>query len=133
MSTGYIDRDLIKKFPNKYKLTPKKIKKLKILDWDRLKQETWQNNAMLTGNWYCHLEGCQSFGQRFNDEDEFWIGFREDDNKIDCNFTSYGGMCSYKFDKFYDILDIENRFDMQVQVNTISWLNRMIDEGILGV
>lgn len=133
MNKGYIDFDLIKKVPNKYRLTPKKIKKLKILDWNRLKQKTWQNNAMLNGNWYCHIEGCQKDGQRFNDESEFWIGFRENDNKVDCNFTGYGGMCSYDFDKFYMASEIGSKYDMQVQANTIRWLNQMIDNGILGI
>ena len=128
----FIDFNLIKQYPNKYNLTPKKIKKLKILDWDRLKKKTRHNNAMLSGNWWCHLEGSNLKG-RYDDEDEFWIGFNEDNNKIDCHFTSFGGMCHYKFNKFYVLDEIENVFDMNVQVNTIKWLNTMIDEGILGI
>jgi hypothetical protein len=128
----YIDYDLVNQYPNKYNLTPKNIKKLKIADWDRLKKETWHNNAMLTGNWWCHLEGC-SLTNYYDDESEFWIGFNEDNNKVDCSFTAYGGMCSYDFDQFYNASDIENNFDMNVQVNAIRWLNRMIDEGILVV
>lgn len=132
MSQRYIDFDLIDKYPNKYNLTPKSIKKLKILDWDRLKEKTWHNNAMLSGNWWCHLEGCNAGGQ-YDDETEFWIGFNEDNGKVDCHFSSYGGMCHYNFKNFYDSKDIENKYDMQMQVNTIHWLNMMIDEGILGV
>lgn len=128
----YIDFDLIKKYPNKYNLTPKSIKKLRIADWNRLKKKTWHNNAMLSGNWWCHLEGCNLNG-KYDDEDEFWIGFNKDNDKIDCSFTAYGGMCSYKFDKFYQSLDIENKFDMNVQANAIKWLNQMIDEGILQI
>lgn len=132
MSQRYIDFDLIDKYPNKYNLTPKNIKKLKILDWGRLKEKTWHNNAMLSGNWWCHLEGCNAGGQ-YDDETEFWIGFNEDNNKVDCHFSTYGGMCHYNFKNFYDSKDIENKYDMQMQVNTIRWLNMMIDEGILGV
>lgn len=128
----YIDYELIKKYPNKYNLTPKSIKALKILDWDKLKKSTWHNNAMLSGNWWCHLEGC-SLNGNYCDESEFWIGFNEDNGKIDCDFTCFGGMCYYKFDKFYDPSDIENYLDMNVQVNTIRWLNEMIDDGILGL
>ena len=133
MSRQYIDFDLINKYPNKYKLTPTNIKKLKILDWEKLKSKTWYNNAMLNGNWWCHLEGCQKDGQQYNDEDEFWIGFNEDNNKIDCTFSCHGGMCHYLFEKFYDAKEIENKFDMMVQVNAIRWLNEMIDDGILEV
>jgi len=129
---GYINYNLIRMYPNKYNLTVKSIKKLKILDWDRLKKKTWHNKAMLTGNWWCHLEGCNLLGD-YDDEDEFWIGFNEDNDKIDCSFSSYGGMCGYEFENFYNFNDIENKYDMNVQANAIKWLNQMIDDGILGV
>lgn len=35
---SYLDFDLMKKYPNKYNLTPKNIKTVKVLDWDRLKE-----------------------------------------------------------------------------------------------
>lgn len=132
MSQRYIDYDLIDKYPNRYNLTPKKIKKLKILDWGKLKENTWLNNAKLDGTWWCHLEGCND-GEKYDSEDEFWIGFNEDNNTIDSNFTSYEGMCLYNFKKFYNSAEINNKYDMQVQVNAIKWLNMMIDEGILGL
>lgn len=128
----YIDFKLIEEYPNKYNLTPKEINKLKILDWERLKKKTWHNNAMLSGDWWCHLEGSNLKGN-YDDEDEFWIGFNEANNKIDCHFTSYGGMCHYRFNEFYKACDIENKYDMHVQVNAIRWLNEMIDDGILGI
>lgn len=45
MGKKYIDYELIKKYPNKYNLKPKDIKKLKILDWERLVKHTWYNSA----------------------------------------------------------------------------------------
>ena len=42
-------------------------------------------------------------------------------------------MCSYNFKEFYNLKDIEDKYDMQIQVNVIKWLNEMIDEGILGL
>ena len=84
-------------------------------------------------NWYCHLEGSQSAGQSYEDEDEFWIGFQEDTNKINCYFSSFGGMCGYTFNKFYDPQHIHNQFDINVQVNALRWLNKMIDEKILSL
>ena len=128
----YIDFNLIRRNPNKYKLTPDNIKKLKILDWDKLKKETWHNKAKKNGNWWCHLEGSNLNG-KYDDEDEFWIGFREEDNKVDCTFSCHSGMCKYLFKEFYKADSIENVFDMNVQVNTIRWLNKMIDRGILGI
>lgn len=68
----YLDLDLIKKYPNKYNLTPKNIKTIKVLDWDRLKKDayTWKNTAMNSPCW-CHIEGCQKEGQKFDDEVNF--------------------------------------------------------------
>ncbi len=133
MTKMYVDYDLINKNPNKYGLKPSDIKKLKILDWEKLKTKTWYNSAKKdSGNWWCKLIGCNVTGN-YNDEDEFWIGFNVDNDKIDYHFTSYGGMCGYEFDEFYDGKCIENKYDMQVQANTIHWLNDLLDEKILGV
>ena len=136
-NSRYIDFKLIEHYPNKYDLTPSMIRKLRILDWDRLKKETWYNEAMKkTGSWWCHLEDCSELNSNkkvYCDEDEFWIGFREENNTIDYNFTSYGGMCGYSFDKFYSVNDIENKYDMVVQVKAIRFLNRLLDAGILGL
>jgi len=129
-----MDKTLFDTVPNKYNLTMKDIRHLKILDWDRLKKACWKNDAMKrTGSWWCHLEGCQLAGKPYNDEDEFWIGFREEDNTVRCHFSSYGGMCGYNFNKFYSPRSVQNDFDIRVQVNTIRWLNMMIDEKILGL
>ena len=129
----YIDYSLIEKYPNKYNLKPKDIKNLKILDWGRLQTRTWLNKAKLSGTWWCHLEGCNKPGTQYDDFDEFWIGFNEDNNKIDYKFYANDGMCGYEFKKFYDGKWIENEYDMQMQANVIRWLNKMIDEGILGI
>ena len=129
----YTDFKLTEQYPNKYNLTPKGIKKLKVLDWERLKKHTWYNNAMnKTGKWWCHLEGCQLRGS-YDDFDEFWIGFNEENNKIDSKFYCCEGMCNYNLTSFYDCKEIENKYYLQVQVNAIKYINNLIDEGILGL
>lgn len=130
MGNLYVDYDLIEKYPNKYGLTPKNIKKLKILDWNELKKHTWHNEAMKTGNWWCHTEGC-NLGGKYDDYDEFWIGFNENNDRIDFNFTTWEGMGKYEFDKFYK--DTENKYHLQVQVNAIKYLNMLINKGILSI
>ena len=132
MGKEHINTELITKYPNKYNLTVKKIRQLKVLDWDKLKENTWENHAMNNGPWYCHLEGSNIDG-KYDDNSEFWIGFRESDDKVRCNFTAYEGMCNYNFNAFYYPKTICNKFEMNVQVNTIRWLNKMIDEGVLGL
>lgn len=126
---------LIDLYPNKYNLTPAKLHKLIVKDWVRLKKNTWHNEAMKdTGSWWCHLEGSQEpDNTKYCDDDEFWIGFNEVDNTIKFWFSSYEGMCGYEFKKFYDFNEIDNKFDLNVQVNAIRWLNKMIDEKILGL
>lgn len=124
----YIDYVLIRQNPNKYNIKPKDIKKLKVLDWNKLKENTWFNQAMNKPCW-CHLEGAgkDCFGES---EDDFWIGFFED-GKIDFHFSAYGGMCGYKFNEFYKAEEIENEFDMEIQVKAINYLNKLLDEKII--
>lgn len=127
----YIDYDLIKQHPNRYNITPESIKRLRVLNWDKLKQIMWFNKATTPHRW-CRLIGCQKDGEKYDDWDEFWIGIAENGN-IDYHFTCYEGMCSYNFKEFYDLKDIEDKYDMQIQVNVIKWLNEMVDEEIIGV
>lgn len=129
-----VDFSRTKKYPNKYNLTPDGIKELRILDWERLKKKTWPNIAMsATGEWWCIIIGCHPCDPMYDDEDECWIGFRREDDKIKCEFSCFSGMCTYDFETFYDPEVIENQYDINVHVNTIKWLNKMIDEGILGL
>lgn len=131
MGNYYMDYELIKQYPNKYNLTPKNIKNLKILDWKKLKKKTWYNDAMKdSGEWWCHLEGCSLSG-KYDDTDEFWIGFNEKNNQIRLSFTCWEGMGKYEFDEFYK--DTGNKYDLNMQINTIKFLNMLIDEKILGI
>lgn len=118
---------------NKYNLTPKSIKKLKILDWKRLKKITWYNQAMKkTGEWYCHIEGVGSgyYGDSIN---EFWIGFNKKNNAVDINFSCWEGMGNLKFDKFYEEDENIDKYDIEIQSKALKWINKLIDDGILGV
>ena len=125
----YIDFSLMEKYPNKYGLTPKSIKKLKVADWEKLKKITWFNEARKSPCW-CHLEGSDQKGYWGDSEDEFWIGFYED-GRVDCHFSSREGMCRYAIEEFYKIEDIENEADMDIQAKTIRWINKLLDDGIL--
>lgn len=126
----YINFKLIEEYPNKYNLKPKDIKKLKVLNWDKLKEKTWFNQAMNKPCW-CHIEHSSTIAW-YDYEDEFWIGFYEN-GKVDFNFSSREGMCGYNFDTFYNIADIENKDDMEIQVKAITWINELIDENIIAL
>lgn len=128
----YINFELIKAVPNKYNIKPKDIKKLKVLDWEKLKKVTRYNDAMnKTGKWYCHLEGSNGGGLYGDDEDEFWIGFNKTNGKVRYSFSSREGMCHYNFDEFYNADSIENKWDLNVQINAMRYLNMLLDEGIV--
>ena len=134
MSKAYIDFKLIEEVPNKYNLHPADIRKFKILDWDKIKKLCWHNDAMKdSGDWWCHLEGSQSPGEKYNDEDEFWIGFDAKNNRVKYHFSSYEGMCGYNFTAFYSSRSIENKWDMNVQVNAMRFLNKLLDEKIVEI
>lgn len=138
---SYLDFDLMKKYPNKYNLTPKNIKTVKVLDWDRLKEHTYTlyDKAMDSLCW-CHFEGCQNEGQPYDNKNEFWIGFFAD-GEVDYYFTTlFTDFCKYNcffyrdyynFEKFYSIKSIENPYNMQAQANAIKYLNMLIDEKII--
>lgn len=135
----YLDYGLMKKYPNKYNLTPKNIKTIKVLDWDRLKEHT-SDYTKGHNQFCCHLEGCEKEGQPFNNKNQFWIGFFVD-GEVVCYFTTlFTNFCKnnyfsysdyYKFEKFYSIKGIENPYNMQVQVNAIKYLNMLIDKKII--
>ena len=40
-------------------------------------------------------------------------------------------MCGYTFDEFYKADGIENKWDMNVQVNAMKYLNMLLDEEIV--
>ena len=121
------------KYPNKHNLSMKKIKKLEVKDWGKLKAYTWYNPAMNGGEWWCRLSGCQEDGKRPCDFSEFWIGFDKQSGKVNAYFSTYEGMCKYNIVEFYRPYDIENRADLWVQANALSFLNKIIDEGIVAV
>lgn len=127
-----MDYELIKKIPNKYGLFPKDIKRLRVLDWGKLKEVTWYNTNMLSGSCWCYICGCNSSSEKYDDFSEFWVGFYED-GRVDYHFSTLGGMCEYAINGFYNIDDIKDRMDIQVQANALRYLNKILDERIVSL
>lgn len=125
--------EVSEKIPNKYNLCVADIANLKIKDWTKLKNKTWFNEAMInSGYWWCHIEGSNGGGV-YDDRDEFWIGFNKNDNAIKFRFSSNEGYTNYLFENFYDINEINNIWDLNVQSNALKYLNMLIDDGILEI
>ena len=123
------------KVPNKYNLTPAMIRKLRY-DRSKVGEPTfWRNNVI--DAWCITRDTAKNGNDRtFGTYDSFWLGIYDDDaksyaGKLRYYFDSYGGMCSYKFDRFYDELQIDNMDDLEIQEKALEVLNQLIDDGVL--
>ena len=110
---------------NKYNLTMKKIKKLKVGDESQIKEPLfWRNNVI---NAWC-ISGT------VGTDNEFWIGIYDKpyyNSRIRVYCNCLGGMSTYKFNKFFRFEDIEHENDLKVQEDLLKTVNNLIDEGIL--
>lgn len=117
---------------NKYNLTMKQIKNLKIGNRELIKEPLfWRNNVISA---WCI---CASVGNAdFCDETSYWIGIYDEDakaykGKVRFNFSTYGGMCGYEFNTFFNPRTIENIDDFDIQKLFLEKINTLIDKGIL--
>lgn len=123
---------------NKYNLKLKDIKEATILDYDKLhKSPFWRNDVIQA---WCLSETTikNSKDDEYGCYDEYWIGFYDEDakshkGKIILNCYSYGGMCNYIFDNFFDMEEIENEMDLEIQEKLLARLNWLIDENIISI
>lgn len=121
------------KVKNKYNLTMKKINKLKVGDESKIKEPLfWRNNVI---NAWCinRIIGTDD-DVKYGTDNHIWIGIYDKpyyNRRIHVRCSCHGGMCSYKFDKFYQYKDIENELDLKTQEALLRTVNYLIDEGIL--
>lgn len=122
---------------NKYNLKPADIRKLKVLDYDRIKiPPFWRNDVIHA---YCLSETTIHCPQddEYGTYNEYWIGIYDNDapsykGKIRYDVYAYGGMCKYNFRSFFNEKDIEHRDDLEIQEKLLARVNWLIDEHILG-
>ena len=118
---------------NKYNLSPKNIPLLKV-NRDLVNQENgfWRNDAI---QGWC-LSGSVGVDKYpVCDATEYWLGVydkpkKNGDVKIKYDFSCYSGMATYKFDKFFDEKDIENRDQYAIQYRFITKMNELIEKGV---
>ena len=123
------------KVPNKYDLTPEKIRGLKF-DRSKIGEPVfWRNNVISA--WCITRDTAKDKNDyMFGTYDSFWLGIYDDDaeayaGKLRFYFDSYGGMCSYEFKKFYNYSEIEYELDLEIQEMALEVLNQLIDDGVL--
>lgn len=120
---------------NKYNLTMTKICRLKVADRNKVCAPLfWRNDVI--GAWcICGTSGNE-MDRRFATNNEFWIGIYDLNakayaGKLRVRLSSYGGMCDYKFNKFFDIKDINHEQDLEIQEKFLTKINELIECGIL--
>lgn len=120
------------KIENKYNLTMKDVKNLKLIDREKMEEMFWRNDVI---DAYCLLASTAKSGKdmRYGTYNEYWIGVYDKDNKVEVSFEAYGGMCSYNFNEFYNKKDIENEIDLEIQEMFMERINQLIDDGIFEI
>ena len=120
---------------NKYKLTMKDVRRLKIGDRSKIKEPLfWRNNVIHA---WCISETTirNKKDDIYGTYNEYWLGIFDEDCsrkiKFRVSLDSHGGMCNYRFDKFFDYKDIENEMDLEIQEKLLKKINELIDMGIL--
>lgn len=123
---------------NKYHIKPADIRKLKVLDFDRIKQPPFWRNDIIHA--YC-LSGYTIHDFKdyeYGTYNEYWIGIYDEDapaykGKIRYEVYAFGGMCKYNFRSFFKEGDIEHKDDLEIQEKLLSRINWLLDENILGL
>lgn len=120
---------------NQHNLTIKKLKKYVVVD------RRWVNSAFfwrndVIGAWCISGSAGTPADERFGTNNEFWIGIYDEDAKAYAGkfrfyFTSYGGMCGYEFNQFFDEKDITCENDLRVQEMFLEKINMLINSGII--
>ena len=120
---------------NKYKLNIAKIKKLKIGNRELLCEPLfWRNNVI--NAWCISGSAGSNADHRFGTDNGYWIGIYDEDakayaGKFRFDFSTYGSMCGYEFNSFYQPKDIDNENDLRIQELFLEKINYLIDNGIL--
>lgn len=117
---------------NKYNLTIEKIKTAVVIDREKLKEPFfWRNNVV--NAWAVSRTSGTKNDYKFGAEDCFVILIYDHKDKIKLSITSYGGMCSYKFNKFFDRKSIENYADLELHRELLSVVNELLDKKIIKI
>lgn len=118
---------------NKYNLTVRDLKRLRVKNEEMIKEPLfWRNNVIQA---WCMME---TTAKSRNDVscNTFWIGVYDKDakayaGKVRVTFSAYDDMCNYIFNNFYDYREIEREADLEIQERFLSRINYLLDNGIL--
>lgn len=123
---------------NRYHLKPEDITRAVVLKPERLRQKPfWRNDTVQA---WC-LAGTTAKTKadwEYGTYSEYWIGFFDADAKayagqIRMDLSSYGGMCGYQIEQFFNQEDMETEDDVNVQEIVLSRINWLLDEEIIAI
>lgn len=122
---------------NKYNLTIPQIRKLVIKDRSQVCFPLFWRNDVISA-WCISGHAGSKADERFSTDNEYWIGIYDEDSKaykgkFRFEFSTYGGMCGYRFEKFFQPADIECENDLLIQERFLEKINELLDKGILEV
>lgn len=123
---------------NKYGIKPKDIEKAILINKEKLGQPPfWRNDGVQA---YCLSDSTikNPKDSKFGTYNSYWIGFYDSDakhhaGKIRLSCTSYGGMCSYNFNEFFNPNEIECTIDLEIQEKLLKRINWLIEEQIIEI
>jgi hypothetical protein len=124
------------KVKNKYKIQPNDFENFVVIDRKQLKEPLfWRNNVVSA--WCISVDTIKNLAdEEYGTYNSFWLGIFDEDaeenaGKVCMNFSAYGGMCSYNFDRFFEEDGIENPIDLEIQEKAMAVLNNLLDKKII--
>lgn len=122
---------LIPSVPNKHNLKPSDIPKLQVLHREKLQHSPFWYNQNIKA-WCVTRDTGSENDFKYGSENKFWMGIF-DDGRIEYTWHTLGGMLLTDFDEFYDEYTLANKPMLQLHEAVLEVLNRVIDDGILGL
>lgn len=120
---------------NKYNLTMKDVRNLKINDRTQLKEPLFWRNHVVKAWCISKTTIKNQYDDIYGTYNDFWLGIFDEDCdrkvKLRVNVSTHGGMCRYNFKKFFDYKEIEHEIDLEIQEKLLETVNQLIDMGIL--
>lgn len=123
------------KVENKYHLTMTQIKNLGIANRGKIKEKPfWRNERIYA--WCLSGYAGTKQDEAVCADNGYWMGFYDEDapkyaGEFQYSFSTYGGMCGYNFEEFFNPDDIECENDLRIQELFLKRINWLLDEGIL--
>lgn len=122
------------KVANKYHLTFSDIRKLEIGDRSKIKEPLFWRNDVIHAWCISETTTLTPDDSLYGTYNDYWIGIYGEDAKVKklrVNCSAFGGMCSYKFQRFFERKEIESEIDLEIQEKLLAKINELIDKGIL--